>query len=396
MKRLIMHIDVNNAFLSWTAIYLLENGYKEDIRNTYAIIGGDEKRRAGIVLAKSTPAKTKGIKTAETIYEAKRKCPNLKIFPPNYDFYKQKSNELFTLLSNYTPDIEVASIDECYLDYTKVQKLYGDPLNFAKKIQKEIKDKLGFTVNIGIAENKLCAKMASDFSKPYKIHTLYQNEIKEKMFPLPIEDLFGVGKQTAEKLKYLGIKTIKDLALQNEYNLRKIFKNQAKHLIEIANGVDENEVDPSKTEPKGISNEITLSEDLTSKKDLYKKLSILSEMVAKRIRKENKYAKVVCVILKDNHFRRYSHQKKLKNPINNYEDIYKHSKQILDEFYQNEPIRLIGIRLDDLTEVKIVQTSLFEETSEKSEKLESIMDEINKKYGKEVLKRASHIEKQVK
>ena len=271
-----MHIDVNNAFLSWTAIYLLEHGYKEDIRNTYAIIGGDEKRRAGIVLAKSTPAKTKGIKTAETIYEAKRKCPNLKIFPPNYDFYKQKSNELFTLLSNYTPDIEVASIDECYLDYTKVQKLYGDPLNFAKKIQKEIKDKLGFTVNIGIAENKLCAKMASDFSKPYKIHTLYQNEIKEKMFPLPIEDLFGVGKQTAEKLKYLGIKTIKDLALQNEYNLRKIFKNQAKHLIEIANGVDENEVDPSKTEPKGISNEITLSEDLTSKKDLYKKLSILS------------------------------------------------------------------------------------------------------------------------
>ena len=396
MKRLIMHIDVNNAFLSWTAIYLLEHGYKEDIRNTYAIIGGDEKRRAGIVLAKSTPAKTKGIKTAETIYEAKRKCPNLKIFPPNYDFYKQKSNELFTLLSNYTPDIEVASIDECYLDYTKVQKLYGDPLNFAKKIQKEIKDKLGFTVNIGIAENKLCAKMASDFSKPYKIHTLYQNEIKEKMFPLPIEDLFGVGKQTAEKLKYLGIKTIKDLALQNEYNLRKIFKNQAKHLIEIANGVDENEVDPSKTEPKGISHEITLSEDLTSKKDLYKKLSILSEMVAKRIRKENKYAKVVCVILKDNHFRRYSHQKKLKNPINNYEDIYKHSKQILDEFYQNEPIRLIGIRLDDLTEVKIVQTSLFEETSEKSEKLESIMDEINKKYGKEVLKRASHIEKQVK
>lgn len=396
MERVIMHIDVNNAFLSWTAIYLLEHGYKEDIRNTYAIIGGDEKRRAGIVLAKSTPAKKKGIKTGETIYEAKRKCPNLKIFPPNHDFYKQKSNELFSLLTNYTPDIEVASIDECYLDYTKVQKLYGDPLNFAKKIQKEIKDNLGFTVNIGIAENKLCAKMASDFSKPYKIHTLYQNEIKEKMFSLPIEALFGVGKQTAEKLKYLGIKTIKDLALQNEYNLRKIFKNQAKHLIKIANGVDEDEVDPSKTKPKGISHEITLSEDLTSKKDLYKKLSILSEMVAKRIRKENKYAKVVCVILKDNHFRRYSHQKKLKNPINNYEDIYKHSKQILEEFYQNEPIRLIGIRLDDLTEVKIVQTSLFEETSEKSEKLESIMDEINNKYGKEVLKRASHIEKQVK
>lgn len=398
MKRLIMHIDVNNAFLSWTAIYLLERGYKEDIRNTYAIIGGDEKRRAGIVLAKSTPAKKKGIKTAETIYEAKRKCSNLKIFPPNYDFYKQKSKELFSLLSNYTPDIEIASIDECYLDYTKVQKLYGDPIKFAEKIQKEINNKLGFTVNIGIAENKLCAKMASDFSKPNKIHTLYQYEIKEKMFPLPIEDLFGVGKQTAEKLKFLGIKTIEDLALQQEYNLKKIFKNQAKHLIEIANGKDEDEVDSARQSPKGISNEITLSEDITNKKDLCKKLSILSEMVSKRIRKENKYAKVVCVILKDNHFRRYSHQKKLKNPINTYEDIYKYSKQILEEFYQNEPIRLIGIRLDDLTEIKNIQTSLFEKTSDldKGEKLEQIMDEINNKYGKEVLKRASHIEKSSK
>lgn len=393
-----MHIDVNNAFLSWTAIYLLERGYKEDIRNTYAIIGGDEKRRAGIVLAKSTPAKKKGIKTAETIYEAKRKCPNLKIFPPNYDFYKQKSKELFSLLSNYTPDIEIASIDECYLDYTKVQKLYGDPIKFAEKIQKEINNKLGFTVNIGIAENKLCAKMASDFSKPNKIHTLYQYEIKEKMFPLPIEDLFGVGKQTAEKLKFLGIKTIEDLALQQEYNLKKIFKNQAKHLIEIANGKDEDEVDSARQSPKGISNEITLSEDITNKKDLCKKLSILSEMVSKRIRKENKYVKVVCVILKDNHFRRYSHQKKLKNPINTYEDIYKYSKQILEEFYQNEPIRLIGIRLDDLTEIKNIQTSLFEKTSDldKGEKLEQIMDEINNKYGKEVLKRASHIEKSSK
>lgn len=398
MKRLIMHIDVNNAFLSWTAIYLLERGYKEDIRNTYAIIGGDEKRRAGIVLAKSTPAKKKGIKTAETIYEAKRKCSNLKIFPPNYDFYKQKSKELFSLLSNYTPDIEIASIDECYLDYTKVQKLYGDPIKFAEKIQKEINNKLGFTVNIGIAENKLCAKMASDFSKPNKIHTLYQYEIKEKMFPLPIEDLFGVGKQTAEKLKFLGIKTIEDLALQQEYNLKKIFKNQAKHLIEIANGKDEDEVDSARQSPKGISNEITLSEDITNKKDLCKKLSILSEMVSKRIRRENKYTKVVCVILKDNHFRRYSHQKKLKNPINTYEDIYKYSKQILEEFYQNEPIRLIGIRLDDLTEIKNIQTSLFEKTSDldKGEKLEQIMDKINNKYGKEVLKRASHIEKSSK
>ena len=393
MERIIMHIDVNNAFLSWTALDLLEKGYQEDIREIEAIIGGDESRRAGIVLAKSTPAKRKGIVTAETIYQAKRKCPNLKIFPPNHEMYKRKSAELFNLLSKYTPDIEVASIDECYLDYTKVKSIYGSQLDFAKKLQKQIKDELGFTVNIGIANNKLCAKMASDFSKPYKIHTLYKDEIKEKMHPLDIRELFGVGKQTAEKLKDLRIKTIGDLAKQEEYNLRRIFKNQAKHLIEIANGIDDSEVDSSKYEPKGISHEITLSEDITTIEELNKKLSILSEMVAKRSRKENKYTNVICVILKDNTFRRYSHQKKLKNPISSYTEIYKYSKELLKEFYNNEPIRLIGIRLDDLKETKQIQTSLFEETHQSDEKLDKLMDEINSKYGKDILKRASHIEK---
>lgn len=393
MERIIMHIDVNNAFLSWTALELLEKGYKEDIREIEAIIGGDESRRAGIVLAKSTPAKKKGVVTAETIYSAKRKCPNLKIFPPNHEMYKRKSTELFNLLSKYTPDIEVASIDECYLDYTKVKNLYGDELEFAKKLQKQIKDDLGFTVNIGIANNKLCAKMASDFSKPYKIHTLYKHEIKEKMHPLDIRDLFGVGKQTAEKLKELRIRTIGDLAKEEEYNLRRIFKNQAKHLIEIANGIDDSEVDSSRIEPKGISHEITLKEDITSKKELFEKLSILSEMVAKRLRKEEKYANVLCVILKDNKFRRYSHQKKLKNPISSYNEIFKYSKEILSEFYQGEPIRLIGIRLDDLKETRKIQVSLFDESPKHDEKLDKLMDEINNKYGKDIIKRASHIEK---
>ena len=178
MDRIIFHIDVNNAFLSWTAIELLQNGYKYDIRDSYAVIGGDPKLRKGIVLAKSNLCKKLGIYTSETLYSAKKKCPNLKVYPPNYEFYQKMSNSLFNLLSKYTPDIEIASIDECYLDYGKVKRLYGDEIEFAKKIQKEIYDTLGFTVNIGIANNKLCAKMASDFSKPNKIHTLYKNEIE--------------------------------------------------------------------------------------------------------------------------------------------------------------------------------------------------------------------------
>lgn len=392
MERIIMHIDVNNAFLSWTALYLLEQGYQTDIRNIEAIIAGDPKKRSGIVLAKSTPAKRKGVKTAETIYEAKRKCPNLKIFKPTYEMYKRKSEELFKILKSYTPDIEKASIDEGYLDYGKIKNIYGNELEFAKKLQNQIKEELGFTVNIGIANNKLCAKMASDFTKPNKIHTLYKNEIKQKMYTLPIENLFGVGKQTAEKLKYLNIKTIKDLATKDEYSLRKIFKNQAKHLIEIANGIDNSEVDSSEYKPKGISHELTLKEDTTSKQELYKYLRILSEMVSKRIRKENKYAKVICVILKDNKFKRYSHQKKLKNQVNSYNEIYNYSKEILNEFYKNEKIRLIGIRLDDLKEEKTYQTSLFDKEPEKDEKIDKIIDQINDKYGKPVLKRASNID----
>lgn len=392
MERIIMHIDVNNAFLSWTALYLLEQGYQTDIRNIEAIIAGDPKKRSGIVLAKSTPAKRKGVKTAETIYEAKRKCPNLKIFKPTYEMYKRKSEELFKILKSYTPDIEKASIDEGYLDYGKIKNIYGNELEFAKKLQNQIKEELGFTVNIGIANNKLCAKMASDFTKPNRIHTLYKNEIKQKMYKLPIENLFGVGKQTAEKLKYLNIKTIKDLATKDEYSLRKIFKNQAKHLIEIANGIDNSEVDSSEYKPKGISHELTLKEDTTSKQELYKYLRILSEMVSKRIRKENKYAKVICVILKDNKFKRYSHQKKLKNQVNSYNEIYNYSKEILNEFYKNEKIRLIGIRLDDLKEEKTYQTSLFDKEPEKDEKIDKIIDQINDKYGKPVLKRASNID----
>lgn len=392
MERIIMHIDVNNAFLSWTAIELLENGYHTDIREIEAIIGGDESRRAGIVLAKSMPAKKKGVVTAETIYSAKKKCPNLKMYPPNYKMYKQRSDSLFKLLSKYTPDIEVASIDECYIDYGKVKKMYGDELEFAKKIQEEINKELKFTVNIGIANNKLCAKMASDFSKPNKIHTLYDYEIKDKMFPLPIEDLFGVGKQTSKKLRELGINTIGDLATKDETSLKRIFKNQAKHLIQIANGIDNSIVDNSMWIPKGISHELTLEKDITSKQELYPKLNILSEMVAKRIRKENKYAYVICVILKDNKFKRYSHQKKLKNPISSYQDIFKYSKEVLNEFYNNEPVRLIGIRLDNLKENKVYQTSLFEETNHKDEKLDQVIDSINNKYGKNVIKRASYID----
>ena len=205
-----MHIDVNNAFLSFTAVEMLKNGHY-DIRKEVSVIGGDETKRRGIVLAKSMYAKKLGIVTGETLYSARKKYRNLKVYPPNHELYKKMSNALFSYIKRITSDIEQVSIDECFLDYGKVKNLYGDELVFAHKLKNTIYKKFGFTVNIGIANNKLCAKMASDFEKPNKVHTLYNDEISKKMWPLPIGNLYGVGKSSQEKMIKLGINNIYEL-----------------------------------------------------------------------------------------------------------------------------------------------------------------------------------------
>lgn len=355
-----MHIDVNNAFLSWTAIDLLNNGSKYDIRGSFAVIGGDESKRSGIVLAKSMPAKRLGIKTGETLYNARKKCRVLRTYPPNFKFYQEMSYKMFELIRKYTFEIEIASIDECYLDYTDIKIKYGDELQFAHLLQKEIYDTLGFTVNIGIANNKLCAKMASDFTKPYKIHTLYDYEVKTKMWPLPVGDLFGIGKKTVPKLNKLNIFTIRDLALADVNDLYKSFKNQSQVMIDKANGIDNSIVKVTKSEPKGIGNEITLTRDVEQIEELNKSLKYLSSKVGNRLRKQGKYAGVVVVILKDNNFRKYSHQKKLKIAVNTDEEIFINAKAILREIYKDEPIRLIGIRLDKLSDKRKEQVSFFD------------------------------------
>ena len=398
MERIIFHIDVNNAFLSWTALDLLNQGYQYDIRDSYAAIGGDEKSRRGIVLAKSPKAKKCGVVTGETLYMARKKCPAIRFYPPNYKWYQYNSNALFQLLSQYSPDIEVASIDECYLDYGKVKKLYGDEYEFAKQIQKEILDTLGFTVNIGIANSKLCAKMASDFSKPYKIHTLYQNEIKEKMFPLPIDDLFGIGKQTSMKLHQLNIHTISDLAHADPTYLYKYFKNSATKMIEWANGVDNSEVISEEVERKGISNTTTLPKDMNTTEEIFPILHAISENVSLSLRKKNKYASVIAVIFKDKFFKSYTHQRKLENPTCSTTEIFEVSKELFLEGWKRDPIRLIGIRLDQLTDHVAYQASLFEDFEEKrgNETLDFVVDEIKQKFGDKAIGKASLIENHIK
>lgn len=390
-----MHIDVNNAFLSWTAVDLLKSGYPIDIRNIESIIGGDETQRHGIVLAKSMVAKRKGVKTAETIRDAKRKCNDLKIYPPNHKLYQEMSNKLFSLISNYTPDIERLSVDECFIDYGKVKHLYGEPIRFAYKLKKEIKDTLGFTVNIGIANNKLCAKMASDFLKPDRVHTLFSNEIEIKMYPLPIEELYGVGKSSSKRLRELKINTIGDLAHADPQLLYRYFKNQTERLINSAKGIDDSIIMVKKTETEGISNSTTTSHNLNSLEEIYKYLYPLVENVSISLRKKNKYASQVGVVLKDKFFKTYSHQRKLKNPTSSTDEIYRIAKELVKELWNEEGIRLVGVSLSKFSTSVNHQISMFEDVQvvEQNNDLDKVLDKLKETYGSNIIKKASQLKK---
>ena len=333
-----------------------------------------------------------GIKTAETIYQAKKKCPNLQIFPPNHAWYYEQSKNLFTYLSQYSPLLEQFSIDECFLDMTGTNYLYKNYYELAYKIKEEVKQKFGFTVNIGIGNNKLCAKMASDFEKPDKVHTLLKNEIEKKLWPLDVGELFMVGKRTKEELNKLRIYTIYDLAHANERLLEKKFKNQARKLIEAANGIDNSKVEPRSSKTTSISTTETLKYDYTDEEKLKDILFRQTEDVTRELRKQKQYAKTVAVIYKTSDFKSYSAQAKLPFSTNSTKEIYKLVIEIFNKSYKKEPIRLIGVRLSDLQQTKEKQLNLFEEEEEediKEEEIQKTIDDINQKFGKSIVAPAS-------
>lgn len=394
MERFILHVDVNNAFLSWTAVEKLKNGEEIDIRTIPAIIGGDEAERRGIVLAKSPIAKQFGIKTGEPIYMARKKCPQLQIFESDFTVYRKYSNQMIEIFRKYTDKIEQLSIDECSLDLTHFL-LKGEKIeNKAKQISIEIKEKLGFTVNIGIAHNKLLAKTASDFEKPDKIHTLYEEEIETKMWPLPISDLLMVGRKTIPKLEKIGIKTIGDLAKRNKEDIVKRFGKLGKTIWEYANGIDNSPVEVNNDKPKGIGNSITLPQDISDLNKLNEVLLALCEQVSYRLRKQNMLANVVNVQIKTNTFDVYSHQRKLVEAIDTTKYIYNTAQELLEELYKscvNKQIRLLGIRVDNLIDKEEMQLSFFEKKNadkEKQQKVDNVVDNLKEKYGYNMVTRA--------
>lgn len=242
MSRLVFHIDVNSAYLSWEAARRVATG-EADLRLIPSAIGGDREKRTGVILAKSIPAKKFGVRTGEPVAMALRKCPDLVLARPDFRLYEQSSKAFMDICREYAPVVEKYSIDECFLNMSGTHRIYPDPLAIAHTIKDKIRDTLGFTVNVGIGENKILAKMASDFEKPDKVHTLYLHEIPQKLWPLPVRELFTVGASTSEKLEKARIRTIGDLAHTPLERVQMIVGMKlGKQLHDYANGIDDSPV----------------------------------------------------------------------------------------------------------------------------------------------------------
>ncbi len=390
-QNIIMHVDVNSAYLAWSAVDALENGAKIDYRQIAAIVAGDPKTRHGIVLAKSMAAKKCGIKTADTIFSARQKCPQLKIIAPDYALYMRCSNALGELLASRSPLVERFSVDEYFVDFSGVKACQNDPIGYAHRLKDDIYRRLGFTVNIGISSNKLLAKMAGDFEKPNKVHTLFKSEIATKLWPLPIGELYMVGRKTLPKLTALGLTTVADLATVDKNFIARHLNKFGLALRDLANGEIDNFISTDKDGPvKGVGNSTTLPFDIVAKDEAYTVILSLSEMVCLRLRSKMKLAGRLSLSIKGNDFKRYSHQKTLSQPTDDTTTIYRAARQLFDEAWRGDAIRALGVRLSNLTTDDFYQLSLLDYQSlEKRKALNKTIDQLRLRYGRNSIFRAT-------
>lgn len=387
--RVIFHVDVNSAYLSWEAVYRLQHGDSLDIRTVPSVVGGDEASRHGIVLAKSIPAKAYKIQTGESLYAARQRCPGLIVVPTHYDLYMQCHKAMVSMLEEYSPSVQIFSIDECFLDYTNMEGILGPPIDTANLIRERIKKELGFTINVGVSSNKLLAKIAGELKKPDKVNTLFPGEISEKMWPLPVEELYGVGRSTAPKLHNMGIYTIGQLAATEPEFLKYKFKSYGQLIWNYANGIEDSTVSHGGRPPiKGIGNSTTISYDVVDKSDAYKILLSLTEMVAMRMRQAGFCARLVGISVRTNEFTGYSHQHKFCTPTDCTTAIYQEACKLFDEVWKGQPIRHLGVRVSEFQGNDFLQLSMFEKHNERKKRLDEAIDQIRMKFGSRSLFRS--------
>ena len=393
-NRVIFHVDANSAFLSWSAAYRVKVlGETVDLRDVPSVVAGDKASRQSIILAKSTPAKKYGIQTGEPLFQALEKCPQLVVIQPDYELYVEASRHFVEVLRQFSPLVEQYSIDEAWVDMTGTERLYGNPRLAAEQMRQRIWNELGFTVNIGISTNKLLAKMAGDFEKPNKIHTLYPEEVANKMWPLPVRDLFLVGAATERKLKGLGIYTIGDLAGANVSVLKKRLGKHGETIWHFANGRNADMVTPELAENKGYSNATTTPEDVTSREVGHKVLLSLCETVAMRMRKDGKSGSCITIHLRTNDFRNFSHQHQFHDATNITSELFRAACQVFDEAWDGiTSLRQLGVQVTRLAKEPYQQYDLFSGMSpvqyERKLQLDETVDALRDKFGEDIIRRA--------
>lgn len=392
-ERVIFHVDANSAFLSWTAVYKLKVlGETQDIREVPSVVAGDRESRHSIILAKSVPAKKYGIQTGEPLFQALEKCPELVVVPPDYELYVEASRHFVSMLRQFSPAVEQYSIDEAWVDMTGTERLWGSPRLAAERMRQRIWDELGFTVNVGISSNKLLAKMAGDFEKPNKVHTLFPEEMEEKLWPLSVRDLFLVGSATERKLNRMGIYTIGDLAETDLHILKKRLGKHGETIWHFANGRNADAVTPEPAENKGYGNSVTTAQDVLTRAQGYQVLLSLCETVASRMRRDGKCGGCVTVHLRTNEFKHFSHQSKLHGATNITGEIYREACRVFDEAWDGvTPLRQLGVQMTSLSRQAYQQFDFFSglspEQFEKKLKLDEAVDALRDKYGEDAIRR---------
>ena len=392
--RVIFHVDANSAFLSWSAAYRVKVlGETEDLREVPSVVAGDKASRHSIILAKSVPAKKYGVQTGEPLFQALEKCPGLKIVPPDYDLYVRASRHFVAMLRQFSPVVEQYSIDEAWVDMTGTQRLWGSPRLAAEKMRQRIWEELGFTVNIGISSNKLLAKMAGDFEKPNKVHTLFPEEVERKFWPLPVRDLFLVGARTETKLNRMGIYTIGDLARTDGVFLRHKLGKHGETIWHFANGRNADAVTPEPGENKGYGNSVTTAQDVLTHQQAHQVLLSLCETVAMRMRKDDQWGRCISVHLRTNEFRYFSHQKMLHGATNITSEIFEAACLVFDEAWDGvTPLRQLGVQMSRLSREAYQQFDLFSGLSprqyERKLRLDETVDALRDKFGEDIIRRA--------
>ena len=393
-ERVIFHVDANSAFLSWTAAYRVKVlGETEDLREVPSVVAGDKESRHSIILAKSAPAKKYGILTGEPLFQALEKCPQLKVVQPDYGLYVEASRHFVEMLRQFSPNVEQYSIDEAWVDMTGTERLWGAPRLAAEKMRQRIWDELGFTVNVGISSNKLLAKMAGDFEKPNKVHTLFPEEVENKMWPLPVRDLFLVGAKTEAKLKRLGIYTIGDLARADSGFIRRKLGKHGETIWHFANGRNADAVMPEPAENKGYGNSVTTARDVTNIQEAHQVLLSLCETVAMRMRKDSRCGRCVSVHLRTNEFSHCSHQMLLHGATNITSELFDAACQVFGEAWDGvTPLRQLGVQVTRLSEEPYQQYDLFSGVSprqyERKLRLDEMVDALRDKFGEDIIRRA--------